>query len=296
MVHQRSRECLPSLAPGGKKARGIRPAAGGTPVDSDVPLRLDWIVRFCIFSSGSRQNCFYLESDEAAVLIDMGISFRCLRGMLEGLGRRPDQLSAVLVSHEHIDHTRGLPMLLKQASLPLHVHPASHRCLQLPADNLFELYAHTPLTIGDLTILPFPVQHDAVNTFGFKVIHHGRSLFLASDLGSFDETLIALSASCDAIGIEANYDVQILQQCGYPPHLKRRIRSDRGHLSNDDAMRFLHQAIGSSTRAVFMLHLSANSNSREQVQRHLDERLIAAYPGVAFYISYRDRALPLVEI
>ena len=253
-------------------------------------------MKFCIFSSGSKQNCFYLESGKTALLIDMGISFRALNVMLRALGREVSDLGGVFISHEHSDHTRGLATLTKRAALPIYLHPASKARLGLPLTHARLLYPHIPVTLGDITILPFPVSHDAVNTFGFRITDGDRSLFLASDLGCFDEAITTRTIGSHAIAIESNYDQLALHTCGYPPSLKARIRGRSGHLSNDDAVRFLQQTIQPHTLTVFLLHLSANSNSPSHVQQQIDTHLAIQFPHVTFHISHRDQALPLIEI
>ncbi|HEY3378746.1 MAG TPA: MBL fold metallo-hydrolase [Armatimonadota bacterium] len=253
-------------------------------------------MRFCIFSSGSKQNCFYLESDQAAVLIDMGLSFRAVRAALATIGRDIADVSGLLISHEHSDHVRGLPMLAKRTTLPVYIHPESQARLRCPLPCVTALHAHQPVTIGDLTIHPFPVSHDAGNTFGFRITQGGRSLFLASDLGMFTEETCALARGCHAIAIEANYDPQALRQCGYPAFLQARISGTRGHLSNEEAMRFLAATIGADTTTAFLLHLSCNSNSHAHVQGQIDAQLAETHSGVRFIIAHRDRALPLLEI
>ncbi len=210
-------------------------------------------MRFCIFSSGSKQNCFFVESEQAAVLIDLGLSFRALRASLAACGRGIEDVNALLISHEHSDHVRGVPMLAKHTKLPIYLHPDSRAQLACSLPCVRTLHAHVPVLIGDLLIQPFPVSHDAVNTFGFRITHAGRSLFLASDLGTFSEEICTLASGCQAIAIESNYDPLALRQCGYPAFLQARISGPQGHLSNDDAVRFLTMTIGSDTTAAFSL-------------------------------------------
>lgn len=271
------------------------------PVDVREPLRIDCVVgkgvmRFCVFSSGSKQNCFYVESDAAALLIDMGVSFRAVRGMLAEIGREIGDVQGLFISHEHSDHTRGLATLAKRTTLPIHIHPKSYRGLNLPLAHARELHAGAPVVVGDLIVQPFPVRHDAANTFGFTITHGARTLFLASDIGGFDASTLELCGRSHAIAIESNYDLATLRQCGYPAFLKSRISGSHGHLSNDDAVRFLQHTICPDTTAAFMLHLSQNSNSHALVQQQIDEHLANQFSGVQFHISHRDRPLPMVEV
>jgi phosphoribosyl 1,2-cyclic phosphodiesterase len=187
-------------------------------------------------------------------------------------------------------------MLAKRSVVPVYLHPASAARLGLPLPQVLPLQHDTPVALGDVNIRPFAVSHDAVNTFGFTIAAGQRALFLASDLGCFDQEIVARSARCQAIAIEANYDREALRACGYPAALKTRIRSRCGHLSNDDMIRFLRQAIQPWTADVFLLHLSANSNSHAHVQRQIDTHLSERFPHVHFHISYRDQPLPIIEI
>ena len=253
-------------------------------------------MKFSIFSSGSKQNCFYIETDDAACLIDMGISYRGLRRMLAAVGREIGDINGLFISHEHSDHTRGLHTLTKYAATPVYIQRDSYAHLRLGLRHPVELKAHEPVILGDLSIHPFPVRHDAANTFGFKITHRDRTLFLASDLGAFDQEILDICAGSHAIAIESNYDPVELRRCGYPAFLQARISGPAGHLSNDDAVAFLKQTICDETQSAFMLHLSINSNSREIVQQRIDQHLAEAFSHVKFHVSYRDQALPLTEI
>ncbi|HEY3377243.1 MAG TPA: hypothetical protein VGL77_07075, partial [Armatimonadota bacterium] len=147
-----------------------------------------------------------------------------------------------------------------------------------------------------IAVQPFPVRHDAQNTFGFLISTRDRTLFHASDIGSYSAETLTRCQHAHAIAIESNYDPMTLQHNAYPSFLKARISGPDGHLSNPDAVQFLLHAISETTTNVFMLHLSENSNSRQLVSQQIRTNLQPVHQHIQYHISNRDSSLPLIEI
>jgi phosphoribosyl 1,2-cyclic phosphodiesterase len=253
-------------------------------------------MRFSILSSGSKQNCFYIETEKSAILIDSGISYKMLDKFLEMIQRHPSKIKGLFITHEHLDHTRGLCSIARNLSLPVYMNEKSKSAIKLQIHNHKNLMADEAIEMDDLVISPFCVNHDAANTYGFKITHQQKSLFIASDIGSFDEKMVERSASCDAIAIESNYDPGMLENSFYPDYLKERIAGQNGHLSNEDAITFLRKSLSNKTRNVFFLHLSENNNSPSLVSKMIQKNLASTYPHVGFTISHREKPTPLIEI
>lgn len=254
-------------------------------------------MRFSILSSGSKQNCFYVESEGAAILIDIGIPFSVLSAFLQEAGGSLERIKAVFITHEHWDHIQGLRSFLKNTGgIPVYMEEVSRKSARLKLPDHRPIIHNEPVELDGLTVLPFQVSHDAANTFGFAVREGDRSLVLASDIGSYDAETLKFFKNARAIAIESNYDHEMLKKSRYPAYLKRRIHGKNGHLSNHDAVEFLSRTVSRHTRNVFFLHLSENNNAVSIVENLIDSHLALRYPGVSFHISSREKPMSLIEI
>jgi phosphoribosyl 1,2-cyclic phosphodiesterase len=243
-------------------------------------------MRFLVLATGSKGNCTYIATPHARVLIDCGIPLRDLAAGLQIHGIDPQQIDALFITHMHSDHIRSVPALLRK--LPLRVYcPSAHvhelgvlvrtetgeKVAQalLPANDdrqecLPHLTEFVPVTPNhgfhyrDLDVLPVPVSHDCSPTVMYKFHCGSHSVGLLTDLGTTDAALGALFADCDALLLESNHCVEMLHRGRYPAHLKRRIRSERGHLSNDESAQF---AVGLARMPQHLLlgHLSDDNNT-----------------------------------
>ncbi len=229
-------------------------------------------------------------------MVDIGFSFHALLKFLSHLGKDISHISALFITHEHEDHIRGLKSFVKQTDIPIYISEKSRHFLEFHIENYQELLSQKAIALNNMEITPFSVSHDAANTFGFIIRENNTSLFLASDIGSFDETTVGLARDCEAIAIESNHDLDMLSRSFYPDHLKKRILSDYGHLSNEDAVDFIEKSVSGRTRNVFFLHLSENNNSRDIVSGLISRRLTSKYPYVQFHISNRDKPSDLIEL
>lgn len=255
-------------------------------------------MKFSILSSGSKQNCFYVESGESAILIDIGIPFTVLGDFLGQAGGTISKIKALFVTHEHWDHIQGMRSFIKNARhVPVYMEETSRKSARLKLPDHRPILHNEPVPLeGGLTVLPFRVSHDAVNTFGFAVTEGDKSLVLASDIGSYDSDTLKFFKNARAIAIESNYDHEMLKKSHYPAYLKRRIHGENGHLSNKDALEFLSKTVTRHTRNVFFLHLSENNNSVSIVENLIDSHLSLRYPDIRFHISSREKPMALVEI
>ena len=231
-----------------------------------------------VFASGSGGNCLLLSDRDTHILIDAGISTRRLQQSLRAAGLDIRDIGGVLITHEHSDHVSGLKTLLRKSGLPVYApHTVAARlCGFLPeaADFVRVIRTGEAFSLGGLRVRAFHTPHDTDESVGYRV--EGSGIFaLATDMGHVtDEVLEGLSGA-DAVLIESNHDLDMLCNGPYPVRLKRRILSERGHLSNADCARLAEELVRKGTRTVILGHLSRENNRPELALRET-ESLIGA--------------------
>ena len=213
-------------------------------------------------NSGSNGNCYYVGNEQDAVLIDAGISCREINRRMERLGLSLLKVRGVFISHEHGDHIRGAEVLSRKHRVPVYITETTLRSGKLWIEKeLVQFFSGTdPVSAGSLTVHPFPKLHDGIDPYSFLVTGNGLTVGVFTDIGEPCEVVIERFGRCNAAFLEANYDEAMLREGSYPFHLKQRIRSNRGHLSNDQALELftLHRA--SSLELLLLSHLSAENN------------------------------------
>lgn len=214
------------------------------------------------FGSGSSGNALLVETASAALLVDCGLSAATINRGLKQSGRSIADLAAVVVTHEHVDHVRGLQRLLKDR-VPLLSSPGTHRALDVGA------HGYRPIKLGDaesldcgITVRALGVSHDAAEPCGYCIDAEGVRITVVTDLGTADRGLIEWIGSSDLVVLEANHDETMLMNGPYPAHLKRRVLSAKGHLSNHDCGQLLRQSLAGSkqVRTIWLAHLSETNN------------------------------------
>ncbi len=219
-------------------------------------------MRIAMLSSGSKGNATLIQTKTHLILLDCGISRRALMTKMAELGVSLDALDAVILSHEHDDHTRGLKQLLKHQTPLLLSHAMTLEHLNGVVPSLQEpLTPGVKTMLGSLEILPFQVSHDAVAPLGFKLTEEGRSMVHITDTGFIPQTAHAPLSNAEVYVMESNYDAGLLYASPRPHHLKKRIDSVKGHLSNLDAAYHLAHMVGPSTHSVIFAHLSEDCNT-----------------------------------
>jgi phosphoribosyl 1,2-cyclic phosphodiesterase len=224
-------------------------------------------------NSGSNGNCYYIGTNTDAVLVDAGISCREIEKRMKRLGLKMENVKAIFVSHEHSDHIKGLPVLVKKYQLPVYITPLTMRHGGLTFDDqLVKVFnAHQAVNIGQLYITAFPKFHDASDPYSFIISFKKICVGVFTDIGSPCENLKKYFQQCHAAFLEANYDEEMLEKGNYPFHLKKRIRGGKGHLSNKQALEvFLNHRPHFMTH-LLLSHLSKNNNCPDLVHRLFNE-------------------------
>jgi phosphoribosyl 1,2-cyclic phosphodiesterase len=226
------------------------------------------MIRYSVLGSGSSGNSYLFSTDSCAVLIDAGFSLRELRRRSTEAGLDFSLIRGVCITHLHPDHCRGAGVFARQTGLPVHVHQESiassqgaFSALGIPQAQVSTFIAGVPFTVGDFTITAFPTSHDSPGPVGFSLEAMGRCFTVLTDTGIVDEQMHGYINASDILFLEANYDVEMLQNGPYPLLLKRRIAGKLGHLSNTDAIELLNACLPERTRHVYFCHISKTNNS-----------------------------------
>ncbi len=214
-------------------------------------------------NSGSNANCYYIGNQDEAILVDGGLSCRETVKRLKRLGLCIKKVKGIFVSHEHGDHIHGVPALSKKYQLPVYLTEATLQQgkLDLKSELVCAIRAYDPIRIGNLSITAFPKLHDACDPHSFIVECLSVRVGIFTDIGQPCDHVTRHFKQCNAAFLEANYDENLLAQGSYPVYLKNRIRSDKGHMSNDQARELFMMHKPPFMSHLFLSHLSRDNNS-----------------------------------
>ena len=246
------------------------------------------MARLCPLFSGSAGNSYYVGNRSRGVLIDAGRSAKQLEGMLRLCGMDPLAVEGVLVTHEHSDHVAGLRVFAKKFGVPVYGSQGTLEALRQSLAGLTLRPVEQGMELGGMQVWSFPLSHDSAQPTGYRLrTGDGRVFALATDTGTLlEETLEGLWGA-DLALVESNHDKEMLRLGGYPLPLKRRILSERGHLSNEDCAGLLPRLLGAGTRRFLLAHLSHENNTPDLAyQAALGALVQAGYvPEVDFLLK-----------
>ena len=223
-------------------------------------------MRMCSIASGSSGNCIYVGSDNTHLLVDVGISGKRVEQGLNSLELTGKDIDGILITHEHSDHIKGLGVIARKHQIPVYategtVEALSHMNLGKMPEGIFrEIHEDEPFEINDLTVNPFTIPHDAAQPVGYRVECGEHSVGIATDLGKYNEYIVGNLQNLDALLLEANHDIRMLQVGKYPYYLKQRILGNKGHLSNETAGKLLCELLHDDLKYVLLGHLSKENN------------------------------------
>ena len=215
-------------------------------------------MRMVSIASGSSGNCIYIGSDDTHILVDAGISNKRIMAGLNDLGLAGTDMAGILITHEHSDHIRGLGVISRKYHLPIYgTQKTLNEISSCSSLGNFDKGLLKPIDpdvdfmVGDLKIRPFKIDHDAADPVAYRVENGKKSVAVATDMGHYDEYIVENLKGLDAVLLESNHDVRMLETGPYPYHLKRRILGDRGHLSNENAGRLLNRILHDHLKNIF---------------------------------------------
>lgn len=227
-------------------------------------------MRLCSIASGSSGNCIYVGSEQTHLLVDTGISKKKIDEGLSEIGVKGEELQGILITHEHSDHIQGLGVFSRKYGIPIYATKGTIRGIKesktlgkLPEDLLHTVDVDKPFSIGDLKVKAFAISHDANEPSGFRVEKDQKAIAIATDLGIYDDYIVQNLKGLNAVVLEANHDIHMLEVGPYPYYLKRRVLGNRGHLSNEASGRLLCEILHDKLEHIVLGHLSKENNYPE---------------------------------
>ncbi len=260
-------------------------------------------------ASGSSGNCIYVGSARSSVLIDTGISCKRISEGMKLYDRKMEDLSGILITHEHSDHISGLGVICRKYHIPVYATAATIRQIRRysPLGKVDEDIFHViepdhPFTLGDLRVEAFHISHDAADPVAYRLENGNRAVAVATDMGCYSDYTVAHLKDLDALLVESNHDENMLEVGPYPYPLKRRIMGEKGHLSNSAAGSLLCEILNDHMKTVYLGHLSMHNNYEALAyatvtsEISMSEECPFREGDIPIKVASRDHAMELLEV
>lgn len=256
-------------------------------------------IKFCSLSSGSSGNCQYIETDRTKILIDSGLSGKKIESLLLSIDVNPNEIDYILVTHEHIDHVKGVGVLSRRYDIPIFANEKTWISMgrligNIDDKNIRIIQSEKPFELDDLGIYPFNIFHDAAEPVGYSFYYKRTKISIMTDTGWVNDNMKNAIKGSSLYLIESNHDIQMLKEGSYPWPLKQRILGTKGHLSNKDAARILTEVLTGNGEIVLLGHLSKENNkpklAYETVREHIEEYGFSVQKNITLDLTYRDKA------
>ncbi|MCC6157553.1 MAG: MBL fold metallo-hydrolase [Deltaproteobacteria bacterium] len=255
-------------------------------------------------ASGSRGNCWILAAGSTRVLVDAGINAKQIQSKLLEAGVEPESIQAIFLTHEHSDHIGGIPVLSRRFGMPTFTAPETAGVPKWGGKALAHergvrvvpLAPGEPACIGEITVRSFPVSHDAADPMMFVFEHQERRIGFATDLGMVTRLVHDRLRGVDALVLESNHDVRMLDEGPYRPEDKKRIKSRLGHLSNEQAQEFVRQIAHPGLGALVLAHLSKINNTPEIAHAGMRAVLDEVAPHTHLSIALQDEIGEVIAV
>ncbi|MEH7347624.1 MBL fold metallo-hydrolase [Gottfriedia acidiceleris] len=235
-------------------------------------------LHFSVLASGSTGNALYVGTEKTKLLVDTGLSGKAMESLFKDINRDIKEVSGILVTHEHSDHIKGLGVLARRYQIPIYANEKTWKAMnhligEIPTEQKFIFNMETTIQFGDIEVESFGVSHDAAEPM-FYVFHHNEKKFVTiTDTGYVSDRMKGIISNADMYIFESNHDVEMLRMGRYPWSIKRRILSDVGHVSNEDAALAMADVIGDKTKRIYLAHLSQDNNMKELARMSVTQTL-----------------------
>ncbi|KXH80604.1 MBL fold metallo-hydrolase [Sporosarcina sp. HYO08] len=262
-------------------------------------------MRFSVLASGSTGNAIFIENDEHRFLVDAGFSGKKMEALLSGIDRSLAQIDGIFVTHEHSDHIKGIGVIARKHGIPIYANEKTWRAMDglvgnIPLDQQFQFDMETVKSFGSIDIQSFAVSHDAADPMFYIFHENERKLVVITDTGYVSDRMKGFIRGADAFVFESNHDVGMLQMGRYPWSIKRRILSDVGHVSNEDAAIAMSEVVEEKETRIYLSHLSKDNNMKDLARMSVSQTLetCGIRPGEFVHLFDTDAEKPteLVEV
>ncbi|TWT00600.1 MBL fold metallo-hydrolase [Planomicrobium sp. CPCC 101079] len=250
-------------------------------------------MRFSVLASGSSGNAIYIENDQHSFLVDVGLSGRKMEELFASIGKKMSNLDGILVTHEHSDHIKGIGIVARKYNVPIYANEKTWAAMDglvgtVPVEQRFHFPMDTVKTFGSIDIESFAVSHDAADPMFYVFHENGRKLALITDTGYVSDRMKGVIQAADSFVFESNHDVGMLQMGRYPWSVKRRILSDVGHVSNEDAAVAMSEVMAEKPTRIYLSHLSKDNNMKDLARMSVEQTLQTKGIIVGEYVDLLD--------
>lgn len=256
-------------------------------------------MKFSVLASGSTGNAVYVESGDQAFIVDAGLTGKKMEQLFAKIDRDIKKLSGILVTHEHSDHIKGVGVLARKYNVPVFANEKTWQAMtpsvgNIPLDQRFQFNMETVQAFGTLEIESFGVSHDAADPMFYTFHENGRKLAVITDTGYVSDRMKGIIRGADAFVFESNHDVNMLQMGSYPWSTKRRILSDVGHVSNEDAAIAMSDVVFDKDTHIYLSHLSKDNNMKDLARLSVAQTLqsVGIMPGEFIHLHDTDAEEP----
>lgn len=236
------------------------------------------MLKFCSLYSGSSGNSFFIQSDNSNILVDAGVSCKKIVDALASINVDIENIDAIFVTHEHIDHTQSIGTISKKYNIPVYANRKTWMAMpnqkeKISDKNIYYFRNNEKFKFKDLNIFPFSIPHDAANPCGFNIYNEKTKISIATDIGHMDNSVLNNLKNSKFILLESNYEPEVLKCSPYPYRLKERIASPIGHLSNIEAGKTINYLANHGLENVMLGHLSKENNFPELAYKSVLEQI-----------------------
>lgn len=259
------------------------------------------MLKFSNLYSGSSGNCSYVETDNSKILVDCGVSCKKINEGLLSIGVNFEDIDAIILTHEHLDHVKGLQITCKKYNIPVYASEGTFKGIKqiIPDECKNYFKVNEKFELKDMEIHPFSIPHDAFEPCGFNILYNGQKISIATDIGHINSDIMNRLAGSSFLLLESNYEPEMLKCSKYPYSLKRRILGPNGHLSNEDASVAISSLLNSGVYKIMLGHLSRENNFPELAYKTVMESLMSKrvnFDNLSLKVASRSVPDDIIEL